>query len=68
MYLKSTDPDLDPCEITDAFEALHGPCDAFYEHGQWFVWDGETGCHWAAHDCSRKDVQVWSGLTFEQIA
>lgn len=68
QYLKSTDPDIDPCEITDAFEALYGrPSDAHYEHGQWFVWDSEHNVFWSVCDAEGDADWICNGYCFEEL-
>lgn len=68
MYLKTSDPETDPREIEDAFNHVHGGVpQAFFEHGQWFVYESESGDMWSAHDAEGNAGWICHGYCFEEL-
>jgi hypothetical protein len=65
---RSTDPHVDPAEITDAFEALiGGVASAHFEHGKWWVYESEEQAFYKVEDGPESSELVVNGFTFEAL-
>jgi hypothetical protein len=66
-YVKSTDPNLDPRIVSDAFEVLFDfEGTAYFDQGQWLV--AAFDRLWSVYDSVSTDPsKVCCGLSFEEI-